>query len=351
MYKLISSAILFTVLFTACNRSKDAGTLPESTGSPAEVFVVSDESIKENVEAMFQSGYRRPSPILIIAENAEKQQFENSLVFYFGRHQSYSGADKHASLILVAEIGKQAGNYSDDLESIKPLEKLNGKEIVLNVYKNVWAKPQTIFRLTTKKTTLQPEDAELLEKTIYRYETVQGLPGSLAPTAYCDSVSRLIDGNYGFNFKFPPQFKLEFSNREVVWLWQETQRFYRHAFFNIFTDSSRIETAEQAIANRNLYTARYLKNDVGTTIKVSDSKLFPLTWEKDIMLGKHKAHVLRGWYTEEGTYRRGPFARYFFHDSANHRYIVLDGFLHAPEQMRLPYYRTFDLMAATIDFK
>lgn len=348
MLKHLLPLVIISMTLIQCKRQSPAVNLPESSGSPGEVFLVAHEDILDQVQNGFKTDYKQPSPVLIIAENAEKQQFENSLLFYGGRHQSYEGSDKYAPLILVAEAGKKAGNYSEDLSELKPIESIKGSDFSLDVYRNVWAKPQTVLRLSKSSTGLSAELASTIEKVIYQHELKQGLPGNLAPTSYCDSVSGQIRGNYGFSFKFPPQFRLEFNNREVVWMWQETQQFYRHLFCNIFSDSQLIDSKEKAIANRNLFTSRYLKNDEGTKVKISESQFFPLIWEENVSMGNHKISILRGWYTEEGTYRRGPFVRYFFHDQANKRYVVLDGFLHAPRQHRLPYYRTFDLIAGSL---
>jgi hypothetical protein len=77
---------------------------------------------------------------------------------------------------------------------------------------------------------------------------------------------------------------------------------------------------------------------------VSKSNLFKTQFTREKIKGTD-VFVLRGWYQEELTFRRGPFIRYFFHDTKNHRYIAFDCFLYAPEQNRLPFYRLFEIMA------
>jgi hypothetical protein len=346
-------AILWVVIaiFSSCTR-KETTDLPPTEGSPSEVLVVSNENDQEAVKIAFERTFNRFSPILLIAEKAEKQEFEPSLQFWFGRPQSIEGIEKQSPMILVMEIDdKTAGKYSSDLEKKDIVKTINGRGFQLYVYKNIWAQNQTVIRCETNSLM---EDfislAQTLEKEFLENELQQGLPGNLMPNEYCDSISRLIQGKYGFSFAFPPQFKLEFSNPEVVWLWQETPRFYRHVFVNIFSDSVMIDNPDKAKANRNYFTDKYVKNTEGTRVAVSESKLFPLIWENDVKMGKNTVNILRGWYTEEGTFRRGPFARYFFHDKANRRIIAIDGFMHAPDMPKLSFYRTFDLMAASIEF-
>lgn len=334
---------------SACVQKEPNELLP-SEGSPAEVFVVTHEENQETVKTHFEKNFNRFSPILLKAEQAEKQDFEPSLQFWFGRPESIDGIEKQSPLILVMEVdGKKAGKYSSKLDGKDIIKTINGRGFQLYVYKNIWAENQTVIRCETESLT---EDfktlAEALEKEFLENELQQGLPGNLMPNEYCDSISRIILGKYGFSFKFPPQFRLEFSNPEVVWLWQETPRFYRHVFINIFSDSVLIDNPDKAKANRNYFTTRYVKNTEGTRVVVSESKMFPLVWENDVKMGKNTVNILRGWYTEEGTFRRGPFARYFFHDKANKRIIAFDGFIHAPDMPKLPFYRTFDLMASTL---
>lgn len=346
-----ASLLAFAIYLSACGYKEPADFLP-TEGSPAEVFAVTHEENQETVKTHLEKNFNRFSPILIKAEKAEKQEFEPSLQFWYGRPESIEGIEKQSPLILVMEVNNtKVGKYSSTLDKRDPVKTINGRGFQLHIYKDVWAKNQTVIRCETK---LLTEDfkslAESLEKEFLENELQQGLPGNLMPNEYCDSISLLIQGKYGFSFAFPPQFRLEFSNPEVAWLWQETSRFYRHVFINIFSDSVLIDNPEKAKANRNYFTGKYVKNTEGTRVVVSESKIFPLTWDNQVKIGKYTVGVLRGWYTEEGTFRRGPFVRYFFHDKSNKRIIAFDGFMHAPDMPKLSFYRTFDLMAASIKF-
>ena len=187
-----------------------------------------------------------------------------------------------------------------------------------------------------------------ISSLLYKYELSQGLPGNLLGNSYTDSLSKVIKANYGFSFQFPPQFRLAYNNTDVVWLQQETQKFYRHIFVNIFSDSIPLNDAEAAIKNRNEFSRKYIKNTEGTSALVSRSDLFPVRWLPNQKIGKNTVHILKGWYQEDGTFRRGPFVRYIFHDKPNHRFIAFDGFVYAPEQARLPFFRLFEILAQTM---
>lgn len=339
IYSLCFSLVLF-----ACTRHTPPSQTAE--GSPGEVLVVCNEKLTDTVQSIFTNQYRHYNNILLKAEQAEKREFEPSFYFWVERAQAWEGSEKLNPLLIVAELqGKTAGRFSSDLNTAKPEQSEKLKNAKITVYRNVWALKQTVIRLEMQEAQLSTDITAKIEAILNLAEKQQGLPGNLAPNAYTDSVSNLIRGNYGFTFRFPPQFRLTFSNKEVVWLSQETQKFYRHLFINIFSDSLLPKTREEAAANRNLFAEKYLKNTEGTKVKVSESSLFPLSFESAMTVGKQQIAVLRGWYSEEGTYRRGPFVRYFFHDKPNARVIAIDGFLYAPDMNRLSFYRTFDLIA------
>lgn len=336
-----------TYLCTGCRQKpKPAGD--PSEGIPSEILVISHEDEMGAVQEAFEKGFTVTEPELVYAEKAETGIAEKMFSFHFARQQAYKSTEKQASLIIVLETDKKCGSFSDDLENLSSAESMRAGDATVDIFKNVWAKPQTVFRI---KLNDAPDAAKIaaiskqLAPKMRELEIAQGLPGNLQPNAYCDSVNKLIRGTYGFGFAFPPQFRLESSNYEMIWLNQETSHFYRYVFINIFSDSSKIETQEQAIENRNYFGRKYLKNDEGTHAKVSKSNLFPISWESNVAVGKTTANVLRGWYQEDGTFRRGPFVRYIFHDPANKRYIAVDGFVYAPEMPRLQFYRGLDIIA------
>ncbi|MBL7811271.1 MAG: DUF4837 family protein [Bacteroidetes bacterium] len=310
---------------------------------PGEILVIANEEALEQVKALFETTYTSKDSLLVLAEKAESGTIENDFSFWYARHKAYESNEKLSPLVVVYETAGSCGDFSADLDKagVKPTRK---GTLPLEVYTDVWAKPQTVVRV---KGELNPGLVKALSDIFHTAEKKQGLTGNLAPNPYCDSVSRVIQGNYGFGLKFPPQMSLQFSNREVVWLWQQTNQFYRHVFINIFSDSLKLETREQAVANRNLFTIKYVTNDEKTKTVVSENSLFPLRWSGFDAKG---VAVLRGWYTEEGTYRRGPFVRYIYHDKPNNRYVAVDGFVFAPDQSRLSYVRTLELIAESLQF-
>lgn len=326
----------------AC-KQKPSAVETQSEGIPGEIMVVGSEEELSQLENTFQTHFQLKDSNLLIAEKAEARKFENLYDFYFVRDKAYKGTEKNASTILV---WNNAGDFSSDLDDAEAVKVINEGDFTIKCYKNIWAQPQTVLWVKFKGESLGAEASALLAKTAMAYiRNTDALPGNLLPNAYCDSVMHKIKGTYGFEFALTPQFRLEFTNYEVVWFRQETSRFYRDIFINIFSDSNAIDSREKAIENRNLFSLKYLKNEENTRVMVSQSALFPLQYSMEGNVG-----VLRGWYQEEGTFRRGPFIRYFYHDAAHKRYVAFDGFVHAPDMPRQQFYRTFEIMARSFAF-
>ena len=70
MYRNLFPILLTVLLIASCSR-REKKELPLSEGSPAEVLVVSHESVKDQTEASFTQGYRLFDSTLLIAEKAE----------------------------------------------------------------------------------------------------------------------------------------------------------------------------------------------------------------------------------------------------------------------------------------
>lgn len=347
MFSQVKSIVfigIVSLVFASCSRKEIVASTTPSEGMPGEVLVVSKD-ISE-LKDQFEQFFTEVDSNLIVAEQADLLQYEKAISFWFAPATSIEGSEKLAPVILVLN---DAQKYSSTLEGLKPSKKASVAGTDISIFKNVWANPQTAVYIDANA----KEFAELLKKegftkalnsALQEQIIGQGLPGSLSTNSYTDSISKIIASNYGFTFDFPAQFRLEYTNPEIVWLRQESNKFYRHIFINIFRDSAPINSKEAAIQNRNAFTYKYLSNSEGTKVAVSKSNLFKTQFTKEKIQGR-EVFALRGWYQEELTFRRGPFIRYFFHDTKNHRYIAFDCFLYAPEQNRLPFYRLFEIMA------
>lgn len=337
-------------IFSSCQSShhKEKGL---AAGQPAEIMVVthdqSMEALEKNIHTLdFQD------TILIDGDDPGKKKYENLYNYLFMNHKTFNDDQtRFAPLMLVVNMGKGAGGYDEELQGLQASHKI-GKNI--GIFDNVWATKQKVVHIECQNETelkqLLVQYKKELNEVFYKAELSIGMTGFLAPNKYSDSLNKLVYGGFGFRLDIAPLFTLVQANKELIWFNQETPAFYRHMLVNIFNDSIAINTQEEAIENRDYFTKKYIKNKEKTDILVSKSKLYPISWQKNVKLGNNSFDILRGWYTEEGLYRRGVFARYFYKDAANKRYVVLDGFIFAPNMRKNTLYRLFDMTAASMKF-
>lgn len=344
---MMAAAIVF---FSSCqsSRYKEKG---QPLGQPAEIVVITHE---QNLEALEKDIHALDveDSILIDGDDPAKKKYESCYNYLSMSHNTFSDDQtRFAPLMLVVNMGKGAGGYDEELQGLSPSQKI-GKNIA--VFENVWATKQKVIHIECKNAAELKQILTQYKKEInglfYKAELAIGMTGFLAPNKYSDSLNKLVYGGFGFRLDIAPVFTLVQANKELIWFNQETPAFYRHMLVNIFSDSVAIENQQEAIENRDYFTKKYIKNKEKTDIIVSRSQLYPISWQKKVKLGNNTFDILRGWYTEEGLYRRGVFARYFYRDSANKRYVVLDGFVFAPNMRKNTMYRLFDMTAASMKF-
>jgi len=335
-------------IFQACKHKTNTTPNLESDGIPGEIMVVAKEDQIAEIESLFAKYFQIKNENLIVSEKSGSGQFENKFNYFFVRHKAYEGTEKTAPNII---IWGNAGQFSEDLDALKPSKTIQTGPFEIHYYKNIWAKNQLIAWVKKDASNAEESTIKAIAAACTNYFYLnETLPGNMLPSKYIDSINRLISDNYGFKLAIPSQFKLEMTNTEIIWLRQETTRFYRDIFINIFSDSLPIDSKENAIENRNLFCKKYLKNDEGTLVLVSTSPTFLSYFKKTTDLGNANTSTLRGWYQEEGTYRRGPFIRTFFHDKPHKRYIALDQFVYAPDMPRSMFYHTAEIIARSLTF-
>ena len=96
---------------------------------------------------------------------------------------------------------------------------------------------------------------------------------------------------------------------------------------NIFNGELDYSKISRLIENRNQFTHQYIHNDEGTQISVSESGAYNPILDLNTYTNTNKQsyHQFLGWYTELGTYRRGPFGRYLYQNRSSQT-IAVDWF-------------------------
>ena len=145
---------------------------------------------------------------------------------------------------------------------------------------------------------------------------------------YSDSVEDLLMTNYGFAIDIPNNFRIVQSDSQFVWITNiEKESGFESIMINIFNGELDYSKISRLIENRNQFTHQYIHNDEGTQISVSESGAYNpiLDLKTYTNTNKQSYHQFLGWYTELGTYRRGPFGRYLYQNRSSQT-IAVDWF-------------------------
>ena len=206
------------------------------------------------------------------------------------------------------------------------------------LFDNVWGNGQKVLVIDIDEEieTWLKQNFTKLEKALIQINHDLGLSGvegyfpktNIAQRKYSDSVENLLLSNYGFSIDIPNNFRIVQADSQFVWITNiQKEHGFESIMINIFNNKINYSKLDELIENRNLFTHKYLHNDEGTQISVSESGAYNPMLDSNIYtnVNKQSYHQFLGWYTELGTYRRGPFGRYFYQNKLNQT-IAVDWF-------------------------
>jgi hypothetical protein len=141
---------------------------------------------------------------------------------------------------------------------------------------------------------------------------------------YSMKLQKTVENQFGVRLEIPSNFKVFKNDSNFIWISSlKPNGGYISICIENIPNESLPKTLEEAIIERNKSSKIHFFNDEGTTMAVSDlgnykSKLVPSCNQKDCKMG------IRGWFTELGTTRRGPFERKYY--LKNNRVVAIEWF-------------------------
>lgn len=326
-YSLYSIILFFGVSFYSCNHTESVLNSSPIQSKSAHVSVIvaeddinlvtdyigkysaKDKHLPLNTDGLYESqlNYEINSP-----KNKEEINLQQRIIVLF----NYQDAFDFGSAKIETDITKAMG---------------------IDCFKDVWGSGQIVVVVHSDNNieswlneNFNKLDAFLIDQNLSL--SLNGCEGyfpenNKAQRKYSDSVEQLLLNNYGFKFDIPNNFRIVQADSQFIWLTNvKTEGGFESIMVNIFSDQIDYSKQSSLVENRNKFTNQYLHNDEGTKISVSESGVYnPII---DTTCAKNKNgveyHKLLGWYTELGTYRRGPFGRYFYNISG--KTIAVDWF-------------------------
>lgn len=197
---------------------------------------------------------------------------------------------------------------------------INDKHI--NIYKDPFGMGQMIIEIEDfDETAINSMSTMLLLNKIIQY-CDESIPFS--SNEYSKNLQKQVENQFGVQLEIPSNFKVFKKDSNFIWISSlKPNGGYMSLCIENIPQEKLPKTLEDAILERNESSKIHFFNDEGTTMAVSDlgnykSKLIPSLKQNNCSLG------FRGWFTELGTTRRGPFERRYF--VKNSRVIAIEWF-------------------------
>lgn len=254
---------------------------------------------------------------IVNAPKSEEEVNQNERILVFFNHQETIGNSGQIP-------SKNEVSFKNDF---------NGK-----LYENVWGNGQKVLviNLDQEIETWLKNHFKSLELALIQINHDLGLCGveGYFPKSnenqrkYTDSVENLLMTNYGFSIDIPNNFRIVQSDSQFIWITNiQKDKSFESIMINVFKSGLDYTKKSSLIENRNLFTHQYLRNDEGTQISVSESGAYNPILDLNTYTNSNKQsyHQFLGWYTELGTFRRGPFGRYYYQNKSNQT-IAIDWF-------------------------
>lgn len=189
-----------------------------------------------------------------------------------------------------------------------------------NIYKNPFGLGQMIIEIPDfDESTLDSKEMMMKLNSIIQYcnQAIE-----VPSNDYSKQLQKSVENQFGVRMEIPSNFKVFKNDSNFIWISSlKPNGGYISFSIEIIPQEKLPKTLAEAVMERNSSSKIHYYNDEGTTMAVSDlgnykSKL--ISTSKECVLG------FRGWFTELGTTRRGPFERRYF--VKNNRVIVLEWF-------------------------
>lgn len=300
--------LLFIGLILFSCKDKATGYKPNVAGKAGELLIVMDDKIKKS-----EAG--KTLQRAVIETYLGLPQDEPHFDMLITPHRGFSSHLKTFRNLMITEVSQKV------------------KEDTIQYYKNMWAKPQWVVRITAKDTThlrllVERNELKLLsffnkaerERSINYYKTI--------PNA---NVIEEIKKDWQAKMNIPANLKKRNTEGHFIWLGEDTEwgsqgvLMYEYPYVGEGTFSKEyLLNKRDSMLNRNVpgpSDGSYMTTEHG----------FPIIYKKTT-INDTEVIELRGLWKVQGDMMGGPFILHAHHDVKNNRVVVTEGFVYSPEK-------------------
>ncbi len=332
---MIKIFLFFTLILGFYSCQNDGGgiksLLPSSVGQIDDIVVVMD---KNNWEDSLGAAFRKyfgseflilpqPEPVFKLMHTT-LSQFHNTSMAKF-------------STIIIAGSFDQSSPVSKHIkESIQDESgEFLRKDSALFTYSNdVWAKPQLIIYLyaATQNDLINKlkTSHNTIKNRIYgaEHSRILKLVYHQGRNAGAEAV---LHDKMGLGLQIPSDYKVTLSNDSVIWLRKETADISSNILLYQFpaTDELKFDHPT-AFALRNSLVKMYITTQIKGSYMKTDTSVYPVV-QQDVTFYGNPSIITKGLWHMHNDFMGGPFINYLIHDEKKERWIMMDGFVHAPK--------------------
>lgn len=325
MKKLLSLAILFSLLIS-CTSTERKITLPNSNSSSMnQVLVVMQNDLWQGIEG---DELRKVTGEEVLGLPQREPQFRvtqipvNAFKNLFKLHRN----------ILIVTIGNEEG---------------------FNATTNKYASNQVLITLTAtdKKSLISLIQEKKIEITrTFKNADIEALQRKLRKNQFDTSTLKTIE-NLGVSLEIPVNFKLVEDTGDFLWMRKHVKQ---GQTMNLIAYelpiNSKEDTKGQNIASvRDTIGKKYIPGQYDGTYLITEQAYSPHTFLVE-MDGK-KAFETRGKWEVKGDFMAGPFLNYTVVDEANNRLVVVEGFTYAPTTNKRDFMFELEAILKTLKIK
>jgi len=325
-------AICITAIGCTEQQVQQLKSKPSSIGDPEDILVVADSEIwNSTVGDSFTYFFASPYPVLPQPEPIF--EVKHTLPSKF-----YKTLTEFRNIVMLGELTGES-HTTDLMRSY--LQKADEKELTKGSHlaRDVWAKGQQVFFIS------DIDKQSLTSRVVKSFPTMKQKIKAFNKEQYAAktfasgknlAVSRTIQENMGITMEIPLVYKIAHQEENLIWLREEPKDYSSNIVLQLFDYD---ENTQLSVANfkriKNDFGKRLVTSDVNDSyMKLNDVDLPVMQDQKNI--GGHYGIRVRGIWELQGDFMGGPFVGYMLYNDEAKKVLFIDGFVHAPENAKLP---------------
>lgn len=206
-----------------------------------------------------------------------------------------------------------------------------GKEDTISIKKDAYSKPQTIAYVSARTEggiiSLLEKNQDRIIEAYYKSEIAERQRRTKASLMKLDSLKR----DMGVTLKIPSAYRIAKATKDSYWIRKDLKSGSTNILiYQVPLDMIRTDTTEvvgDIIKIRDSIGSTFLPvEDDGQFITEAAYAPYLFTTQIDGKL----AYETKGTWEVKNEFMAGPFVNYAVRDEAHNRYLILEGFTHAP---------------------